>query len=161
MKKAIYPGTFDPLTFGHLDIIERAAEFVEELHILIADNHAKKPMFTVEERTEMLRLVTKHLDNVVIAHTDKLVVQYAKEKGIRVMIRGLRNTLDYESEYALYSFNRNLEPKIDTFLMFPTIDTHYVSSSGIKELVSHGADISPYVPKEIIPIIVEKYNKTK
>lgn len=159
MKKAIYPGSFDLFTNGHLDIIERASKLVDELHIVIADNVNKKTIFTVEERLQMIKTVTSHIPNLVIAYTDRLVVNYAADNDIFIIIRGLRNLLDYVSEYQLYSFNKTLNNKIETIIMFPSIGTHFVSSSAIKELVSHNADISPYVPKELVPIIIDKYSK--
>jgi pantetheine-phosphate adenylyltransferase len=156
MKKAVYPGTFDPLTIGHLDIIKRAARIVDELHLVVADNYKKIPTFTTQERIDMIRLVTADLDNVIVSSSDDLVVRYAKDNGIELMIRGLRNIQDYENEYALYQFNRNINRHIETLILFPSSKNHFVSSSAIKELVVHHADISPYVPKEIIKIVQQK-----
>lgn len=161
MKKAVYPGSFDPFTNGHLDLIERASKFVKELHVVVADNVNKKTVFTADERVEMLKLVTKHIPNVVISQTNKLVVEYAKENDIKFIIRGLRNLLDYVGEYQLYSYNRNLDNSIETIIMFPSIGMHFVSSSAIKELILHDADISLYVPKELVPIIVNRFKKIK
>jgi pantetheine-phosphate adenylyltransferase len=156
MKKAVYPGTFDPLTIGHLDLIKRASRIVDELHIVVADNYKKVPTFTTEERIEMIKLVTEDLDNVVVSSTNDLVVRYAKDHGVDLMIRGLRNIQDYENEYALYQFNRNINRNIETLILFPSSKNHFVSSSAIKELVVHHADISPYVPREIIKLVQNK-----
>ena len=156
MKKAVYPGTFDPLTIGHLDLIKRAARIVDELHIVVADNYKKVPTFTTDERIEMIKLVTEDIENVVVSSTNDLVVRYAKDHGIELMIRGLRNIQDYENEYALYQFNRNINRRIETLILFPSSKNHFVSSSAIKELVVHHADISPYVPREIIKIVQDK-----
>ena len=156
MKKAVYPGTFDPLTIGHLDIIKRASRIVDQLHIVVADNYKKVPTFTTEERIEMIKLVTSDLDNVIVSSTNDLVVRYAKDHDIELMIRGLRNIQDYENEYALYQFNRNINRTIETLILFPSSKNHFVSSSAIKELVVHHADISPYVPKEIIKLVQQK-----
>ena len=156
MKKAVYPGTFDPLTIGHLDIIKRASRIVDQLHIVVADNYKKVPTFTTEERIEMIKLVTSDLDNVIVSSTNDLVVRYAKDHDIEIMIRGLRNIQDYENEYALYQFNRNINRTIETLILFPSSKNHFVSSSAIKELVVHHADISPYVPKEIIKLVQQK-----
>lgn len=156
MKKAVYPGTFDPLTIGHLDIIKRAARIVDQLHIVVADNYKKIPTFTTDERIDMIKLVTADLDNIVVSSTQDLVVRYAKDNDIELMIRGLRNIQDYENEYALYQFNRNINRNIETLILFPSSKNHFVSSSAIKELVVHHADISPYVPKEIIKIVQQK-----
>ena len=159
MKKAVYPGSFDLFTNGHLDIIQRASKLVDELHVLVADNHEKVPVFTIEERVKMVSLVTSHLPNVVVKATDQLVVNYAKENDIIMIIRGLRNLLDYVGEYRLYSFNKTLDADIETVIMFPSVENHYVSSSAIKELVAHDVDISRYVPNQILPMILEKYKK--
>lgn len=156
MKKAVYPGTFDPLTIGHLDIIKRAARIVGQLHIVVADNYKKTPTFTTEERIDMIKLVTNDLSNIVVSSTNDLVVRYAKENDIELMIRGLRNIQDYENEYALYQFNRNIYRSIETLILFPSSKNHFVSSSAIKELVVHHADISPYVPKEILKLVQDK-----
>ena len=150
MEKAVYPGTFDPLTIGHLDIIKRAARFVYELHIVVADNYKKTPTFTSDERIEMIKKVTSEIDNVVITSTSDLIIRYCQQNDIKLMIRGLRNIQDYENEYALYQFNRNLDRQVETLILFPSSRNHFVSSSAIKELIVHHADISPYVPKEII-----------
>ncbi len=156
MEKAVYPGTFDPLTIGHLDIIKRASRFVDELHIVVADNYKKMPTFTAQERIDMIKLVTQDLDNVVICSTQDLVVRYCQQNDIKLMIRGLRNIQDYENEYALYQFNRNLNRQVETLILFPSSRNHFVSSSAIKELIVHHADISPYVPKEIIKQVQSK-----
>ena len=161
MKKAVYPGTFDPLTIGHLDIIKRASKLVDELHVVVADNIRKMPTFTTEERMDMIKKVTEDVPNIVITSTTDLVVRYAHQNDINMMIRGLRNIQDYENEYALYQFNRNLNRSVETLILFPSSRNHFVSSSAIKELVSHHADISPYVPKEIIKQIQDKLRTTR
>ncbi|MFA7589654.1 MAG: pantetheine-phosphate adenylyltransferase, partial [Acholeplasmataceae bacterium] len=144
MKKAVYPGTFDPLTIGHLDIIKRASRLVDELHVVVADNIRKAPSFTAEERIEMIKRVVGDVPNVVVKSTQELIVRYAKKHKISIMIRGLRNIQDYENEYQLYQFNRNLNRSIETIILFPSSRNHFVSSSSIKELIIHHADISPY-----------------
>ena len=160
MKKAVYPGTFDPLTIGHLDIIKRASRFVDELHVVVADNYKKIPTFTTEERIDMIKRVTADIENIIVTSTEDLIVRYAERNHIDLMIRGLRNIPDYENEYALYQFNRNLNRNIETIILFPSSRNHFVSSSAIKELITHHADISPYVPKEIINDVQKKL-KTK
>jgi len=156
MKKGLYPGSFDPLTLGHLDVIERASELVDVLHIVIADNPSKKFSFTVEERVEMIKKSTAHLSNILISYTSDLVVRYAQKHGIKVLFRGLRNIADYENEYMLYQFNKNLNPDVETVVLFPSSRNHFVSSSSIKELVYHDADISLYVPEQIIAFVIKK-----
>jgi pantetheine-phosphate adenylyltransferase len=157
MKKAVYPGTFDPLTIGHLDIIKRASRLVDELHVVVADNYKKTPTFTTEERIDMIKRVTTDVENIIVTSTTDLVVRYAHKNDISIMVRGLRNIQDYENEYALYQFNRNLNRNIETIILFPSSRNHFVSSSAIKELIVHHADISPYVPKEIITDLQNKF----
>lgn len=159
MNKAVYAGTFDPLTLGHLDIIKRAANMVNELVILIADNSLKTHKFSAEERKQMILNVTKDINNVTVDISSDLVVRYAKENNITIMFRGLRNIADYEYEYSLSKYNVNINPDIETVLLFPSSYNHFVSSSGIKELVMHEADISKYVPKENIDIIIKKFSQ--
>jgi len=156
MKRAVYPGTFDPITYGHLDIIKRAARFVDELHVVVADNYKKVATFTTEERIDMIKRVANDVPNIVVTSTSDLVIRYAMKHDIDLMVRGLRNIPDYENEYALYQFNRNLNKNIETIILFPSSRNHFVSSSAIKELVVHHADISPYVPKEIIKDIQDR-----
>lgn len=161
MIKALYAGTFDPLTNGHLDILKRAARIVDELTILVADNNLKTHRFTVDERIQMIKNVTKDISNVKIDFTDGLVVKYATEQNIKIMFRGLRNFQDYEYEYSLSKYNANIAPDVETVLLFPNSDTHFVSSSGIKELVYHGVDISKYIPRENIKLVSEKLTPKK
>lgn len=159
MIKAIYPGTFDPLTNGHLDIIVRASKLVDELIVLVADNQLKITKFTVAERVEMIKNVTKDIPNIKIDHTNGLVVEYAKKYDIKIMFRGLRNFQDYEYEYQLSKYNGHINPDIETVLLFPSLKTGFISSSGIKELVYYDVDISNYIPKENIDIVKNKLRK--
>lgn len=161
MIKAVYPGSFDPLSNGHLDIINRAAKILDELHIIVSVNKSKKNTFTIEERVNMIKLVTKHLPNVYVTSYEGLVVNYCKENGIKILIRGLRNYQDYEAEFLLYQFNRDIDSNVETMLMMPTNKHIFVSSSAIKELVSFDADISNYVPAEIKEMIISKYKNNK
>ncbi len=156
MKKAVYPGSFDPISNGHLDIIKRASRIFDELHIVISNNIGKKSTFTTIERCEMIKIVTKQFPNVVVSTYDGLVVNYCKENGISVIIRGMRNYSDYETEFSLFQFNRDLNPNVETLLMMPTTKNQIVSSSSIKELVKFDADISKYVPKDLVKMITDK-----
>ncbi|WP_026400027.1 pantetheine-phosphate adenylyltransferase [Acholeplasma equifetale] len=159
MKKGLYPGSFDPVTLGHIDVIERAAQLVDELYVVVANNPKKKYSFSIEKRVEMLKRVTQHIDNVFIASTDDLVVRFAAANDIKILFRGLRTIADYEQEYQLYQFNRNLNPNVETVILFPSSRNHFVSSSSIKELVYHGADISLYIPEEIIEDVINGLDK--
>lgn len=157
MRKAVYPGSFDPLSNGHLDIIKRASKLFDELHVLVSTNIFKKSSFTTDERIEMIKDVTKDLKNVIVCQSDKLVVQYCKENKIDVIVRGMRNYSDYENEFSLFQYNRDIYPNVETILLMPTTKNQVVSSSAIKELVTFGCDISKYVPKEIVARVYEKY----
>ncbi|MDR2822162.1 MAG: pantetheine-phosphate adenylyltransferase [Acholeplasmatales bacterium] len=159
MKKAIYPGTFDPLTTGHLDIIKRSSQMFEELHVVVADDYTKKHSFTEQERVQFIKKCVANFKNVIVSSTNDLVVRYAKENDINIMIRGLRNFADYEKEYQLFQFNRHINSNIETIFLIPTHKEQYVSSSSIKELVKFNADISKFVPKEIVCDVIAKLKK--
>ena len=157
MKKAVYPGSFDPLSNGHLDIIKRASRLFDEVHVIVSINVLKKSIFTPEERINMVKLVTKDMPNVVVNAYDGLVVNYCKENNINVIVRGLRNYSDYENEFSLFQYNRDINSSVETVLLMPTTKNQVVSSSAIKELVTFGCDITKYVPRDIKDIIVEKF----
>lgn len=150
MKIAVYPGSFDPISNGHLDIIERTAQIFDTVYVLVSVNPNKKYCFTVEEKINLIKKATQHINNVIVESYDGLVLDYAKEKGASVIIRGLRNFIDYQDEITLFQFNRSIAPNIDTFVLFPSANNLFLSSSAIKQLVSLNADISQYVPKEIV-----------
>lgn len=156
MSKAVYPGSFDPLSNGHLDIIKRASRIFDEVHVLVSINVLKKSIFTPEERMEMVKTVTSSLNNVVVRVYDGLVVNYCKENNINVIVRGMRNYSDYENEFSLFQYNRDIDSSIETVLLMPTTKNQVVSSSAIKELVTFGCDITKYVPKEIKEKIVNR-----
>jgi pantetheine-phosphate adenylyltransferase len=159
--KAVYPGSFDPMSNGHLDIIKRASSIFEELHVLISTNVHKNPTFSVQERVEMIKKVCKDLKNVKVVSTNELTVTYAKKNNINVIVRGLRNYTDYESEYQLAQFNKDIAPGIETLLLFPSAKTQFVSSSSIKELLTFGVDITKYVPSPIAEEIYKKFSEKK
>lgn len=156
MKKAVYPGSFDPFSNGHLDIVKRASKLFDELHILVSYNLNKKSNFTVEERVWMIKKCVKSLKNVIVESYDGLVVNYCKENTIHVIIRGLRNYTDYENEFNLFQYNKDIASNIETILLLPSTKNQFVSSSAIRELVTFHCDISKYVPKEIENDITEK-----
>lgn len=156
MKIAVYPGSFDPISNGHLDIIERSAKIFDKVYVVISINLTKKTLFTPEERVQMMTEVTKHLDNVIVEETSELLIKYAQSKNAIAIIRGLRNFIDYQYEMTLFQFNRRLDNNIDTFLLFPSADNLFLSSTSIKELVAFGGDISSYVPKQLVKPIQER-----
>ena len=159
MKKCVYPGSFDPISNGHVDLIKRASKLFDEVHVVVATNIAKHTAFTSEERIMMVKECVKNIPNVVVKGYDGLVVQYCKENQISVILRGMRNYSDYENEFSLFQYNRDLYPGIETVLLMPTTKLQIVSSSAIKELVSFGCDISKYIPSEIKDKVIDKLSK--
>ena len=156
MKIAIYPGSFDPISNGHLDIIERASKVFDIVYVLVSINPHKEYIFTNEEKVAMIKKATSSIKNVVVEFYDGLVLDYAKSKNANVIIRGLRNFIDYQDEITLFQFNRSIEPSIDTFVLFPSANNLFLSSSSIKQLVSLNADISKYVPPCLVKEIEDK-----
>ncbi|MGL5259298.1 MAG: pantetheine-phosphate adenylyltransferase [Lachnospiraceae bacterium] len=158
MKAAIYPGSFDPVTFGHLDVIERAASIFDHLTVSVLNNHLKTPFFTVEERVEILKEATKHLPNVSIDSFSGLLINYAKEKNINVAIRGLRAITDFEYELQIAQTNRKLSNgELDTMFLTTSLEYAYLSSSSVKEIASFNGDIAQCVPKFVADLIYKKY----
>lgn len=150
MRKGIYPGSFDPVTLGHLDIIHRAAELVDELVIAILHNSSKKGLFTTEERIDLLKRVTEDIPNVKVISFDGLLVDCAIQYGTKTIIRGLRAVTDFEYELQLAQTNKRLRPDIDTIFLTTNVKYSYLSSSVVREVASYGGDISHFVPEKII-----------
>lgn len=158
---AIYPGSFDPITCGHVDIIKRALKLTDRLIVAVANNYEKSPMFTLKERVNLLKQATKGLKGVSVDSFDGLAVDYVKAKGARVMIRGLRMISDFEYEFQMALTNRKLSPSVETIFMTPSEEYSYVSSRLIKEAASLGADISSFVPAFVQKAVKEKLKKNK
>ena len=158
---AIYPGSFDPVTCGHVDIIKRSLRLTDHLIVSVANNYEKSPMFTLKERVNLLKQATKGLKGVTVDSFDGLAVDYVKAKGASVMIRGLRMISDFEYEFQMALTNRKLSPGIETIFMTPSEEYSYVSSRLIKEAASLGADVSSFVPSFVQKAIKEKLNKTR
>lgn len=150
MKIAIYPGSFDPITSGHLNIIQRVSQMFDKLIVCVMVNSGKNPMFTQEERVELIRRVTKDLENVEVDASTELLADYAKRRGNCVIVKGLRAVSDFESEFQMALINRKINPSLDT--MFLTAESQYMflSSSVIKELGTYGVELSDFLPSEII-----------
>ena len=144
--RAIYPGTFDPVTYGHLDLIQRARAIFSEVIVAVAHNPDKHPLFSVEERVELLRKVTRSMRGITIDHFDSLVVDYTRRKKARVMIRGLRMLSDFEYEFQMALTNRRLCHTVETIFMMPSESYAYLSARLLKEAGKLGADLSPFVP---------------
>lgn len=149
MKIAIYPGSFDPLSNGHLDIIKRASKLFDKLYILVSINPKKNYIFTDEERVNIVKKSCKDILNVEVVSSKALVLDFAKQVKASCIIRGLRNHNDFESEMQLFQFNHTIDSDIETILLFPSANNLFLSSSSIKELVMFNSDITPYVPSVV------------
>ena len=162
MKAAIYPGSFDPVTYGHLDVIRRAADIFDELTISVLNNVKKTPLFSVEERVKILKEATKDLKNVKVDSFSGLLVDYAREKNIHVVVRGLRVMTDFEYELQNAQTNRLLSgEKLDTMFLTTSLEYAYLSSTTVKEIASFGGDISACVPEFVADLIYKKYGVTR
>jgi pantetheine-phosphate adenylyltransferase len=160
MKKAVYPGSFDPITNGHVDIIERASVVFDEVTVLIALNPQKRHLFTKEERVNLAKESLKHIPNVKVDAFDGLVYEYAIKNDAKFIIRGLRTLTDYQAENQLFEFNYNLSNKrIDTIAFFSDSNNTFVASSIIKEIAQFGGDYHKYVPSVVANALKEKYKK--
>lgn len=151
MKTAIYPGSFDPVTSGHLNIIRRAANIFDRLIVCVMVNAGKNPMFTLEEREVLIRRVTADLPNVEVDCSNELLADYARRRGSCVIVKGLRAGSDFENEFQMALVNRKLNPELDTMFLTAASQYMYLSSSMVKELGKYGAELSDFLPEEIIP----------
>ncbi|RKI86784.1 pantetheine-phosphate adenylyltransferase [bacterium 0.1xD8-71] len=158
MRAAIYPGSFDPVTFGHLDIIRRASSIFDELTVSVLNNNTKTPLFSVEERVRMLEEATKDLPNVTVDSFSGLLIDYADRKGVHVAIRGLRAITDFEYELQIAQTNRKFsDGNLDTVFLTTSLEYAYLSSSTVKEIASFNGDISKCVPDFVAELIYKKY----
>ncbi len=158
MKRAVYPGSFDPVTYGHLDVIRRAADIFDVLIVSVLNNKGKSPLFSVEERVKILEEATKDLPNVQIDSFSGLLIDYAKANDLHVAVRGLRAITDFEYELQLAQTNRKLSNgKLDTMFLTTSLEYAYLSSSSVKEIASFGGDIYQCVPEFVADRIYEKY----
>ncbi len=158
-KIAIVPGSFDPVTNGHLDIIARAAKTFPEVHVAVMNNSSKKPLFTVEERMELIRQVTSEYDNVTIDTSSGLLIDYAQEINASVIVRGLRAISDFEYEMQITAMNRVLDESIETFFVMTKSNYSFLSSSMVKEVARYGGDVSTLVPALVNDALQEKFGK--
>jgi pantetheine-phosphate adenylyltransferase len=148
--KALYPGTFDPLTNGHVDLIQRGARLFDHLIVAVLNNPSKNPLFTIEERVEMLEEVISSFDNVSVATFDGLMVDFARQQGVSAVLRGIRAISDYEYEFQMALMNRRLAPEIETVFLQPAGRYSFVSSRMLKEVASFGGDITGLVPPNVL-----------
>lgn len=159
MRRAVYPGSFDPVTFGHLDVIKRSASLVDELIVGVLNNNTKTPLFSVEERVKILLEVTKDISNVRIESFSGLSVDFVKKSNAGFIVRGLRAITDFEYELQMAQTNRIMDPGIDTIFLTTSLEYAYLSSSTVKEVAAYGGDISKFVPEAAARRMHEKYRK--
>lgn len=157
--RAIYPGTFDPVTNGHADLIERAAKLFKHVVIGIALNPSKKPRFSLEQRVALLQAVTQHLDNVEVVGFSGLLVDFAKEQQASVLVRGLRAVSDFEYEFQLANMNRRLSPDLESVFLTPAEENAFISSTLVKEVAHHGGDVSQFVHTDVAHALMHKQQK--
>ncbi len=156
MKIAVIPGSFDPITNGHLDIIRRTASLFDKVYVAVMNNSSKKPLFTAGERISLIKRVTGDIPNVEAESFDGLLVDYARQKGALFIVKGLRAVSDFEYEFQMALTNKSLAPEIETFFITTSRSYSYLSSSIVKEVARYGGSISEFVPKEIEEDILEK-----
>ena len=161
MKRAIYPGSFDPLTLGHLDMIKRSAKIVDELVIGVLNNSAKNSLSSLDERVSMIKEMTESMPNVTVASFDGLLVDYMKEINGTIIVRGLRAVTDFEYELQIAQTNHVENPEVETIFLTTSLQYSYLSSTIVKEFASYGGDISKFVPARFIDRIYEKYHISK
>ena len=159
MTTAIYPGSFDPITKGHLNIIQRASKIFDRLIVCVMVNVDKRPMFSTEERVEMIRRVTGGLDHVTVDSSRDLLAEYARRNNVNVVVKGLRAATDFEKEFQMALINHKMNPSLDTMFLTSEHQFMYLSSSVVKELGSHGADLSDFWPEAIIPDCTKRMNE--
>lgn len=158
MQIGVYPGSFDPITYGHLDIITRSSKLFDKLYIGVLNNSSKNSLFTAQERVEMIKKVTGGITNIEIAAFDGLLVDYADLVHANAIVRGLRAVTDFEYEIQIAQTNHRLNPNVDTVFLTTSTKYAYLSSSIVKEIASYGGDISQFVPEVIIDTIYNKIN---
>ena len=162
MNKAIYPGSFDPMTYGHLDIIKRASIMFDEVTVCVLNNTAKHSLFSVDERVKIIKDATSHISNVKVDSFEGLLIDYAKSHDIHVAVRGLRAITDFEYELQIAQTNRKFSnEQLDTVFLTTSLEYAYLSSSTVKEIASFGGDISECLPEEVADMVYEKYGRNK
>ena len=160
MKTAVYPGTFDPVTYGHIDVIERSAKLFEKVYVIVGDNPAKKSTFSVQERVAMIKESLRHLvDKIEVEHFDGLLLNYVKKKKSNVVIRGLRAISDFEFEFSRALISREMEKDIETIFLMTKDDYAFISSSIVKEIAMFNGSVTGFVPEIVEKKLKEKFSK--
>jgi len=159
MKRAIYPGSFDPVTNGHFDVVERARKLFDEVIVAVALNEEKQPLFSLAQRLDMLEQTVGRIDNVRVAQFDGLLVEFARQQGAAAVIRGLRAVSDFEFEFQMALMNRKLEGSVETIFLMPKEDYTYLSSRLVKEIARLGGDVSKFVPGVVATALGDKFKR--
>ena len=159
MKIAIYPGTFDPITNGHLDIVKRASYLFDQIIVAVSNNMHKNPLFSIQERRQLVEATVKEFDNVTVDDFDGLLVQYAKEKRACALIRGLRAVSDFEYEFQMALMNRKLMPKLETVYLMPSEKYTYINSTIVKEVARLGGAVECFLPDVVADVLKKKFTK--
>jgi pantetheine-phosphate adenylyltransferase len=159
MRRAVYPGSFDPITNGHLDVLQRAAGIFDELVVAVAKDNAKQSLVTVEERVEMLRAATEHLPNLRVLPFEGLLVDFARSQKAIALVRGLRAVSDFEFEFQLALMNRKLEPNLETLFLMPREELTYISSRLVKEISRLGGNVNQFVPPHVVVALKQKQGR--
>lgn len=157
MSLAVYPGSFDPITLGHLNIIRRSASLFDKLYVCVMINSEKAPLFSAEERVDYIKRATHRYKNVIVDSSEDLLVNYMNSKGAKVIIKGLRAVSDFDREFQIALINRKLNPQIETLFLPSSEKYTYISSSAVKEMTRYGADLSTFLPCEIIDDVMLKF----
>lgn len=158
--RAIYPGTFDPITCGHIDILERAAKMFDHILLAIADSSRKNPMFTLGERVVLAQKVCTHIPNVEVVGFSELMANFAKKQNANVLIRGVRSVADFEYEWQLANMNRHFASELESVFLLPSQNLSFVSSSLIKDVALHDGDVSPFLPEPVAQAMLKKLGKS-
>lgn len=158
MKKAIYPGSFDPITTGHIDMIQRASKQFDHVTVLVTESLEKKYLFTAEERMELIKQSVVGFGNVTVATYQGLTIDYVKSVGAQVILRGLRAVVDFEYEMTMASMNRKLSPEIETLLLFSSPEAYFISSRAVKEVAKYGGSLEGLVPSHVVQPLLKKLN---
>jgi pantetheine-phosphate adenylyltransferase len=161
MRRAIYPGSFDPITNGHLDVLQRASGLFDELIVAVARDNAKQSLFTVEERVELLQAATEHLPNLKVMPFEGLLVDFARQQQAMALVRGLRAVSDFEFEFQLALMNRKLEPNLETMFLMPREELTYISSRLVKEIARLGGNVNQFVPPHVVAALNAKQAKAQ
>ncbi len=159
MPSIVYPGTFDPLTTGHVDLVERACRLFDKVTVAVAENSKKKPMFTVDERVEMAAESLKHLENVVVVGFNKLLTHFLEDLGEQIVLRGIRAVSDFEYEFQLANMNRAMKADFETVFLTPADNLTFISSTLVREIASLNGDVSKFVPLPVLEAIQQKQSQ--